>query len=199
MRCLIVGIGLVLGVYQVGFLFRIIEETTHGSDEMPEFDKFWGTFIHGIKETLATAVYFIIPSVLIIIAVFLIDDLTGPKTGEVYLIILISALFLASLTYLIYQAAVLNMADYHGTIRSAFEFKRIFKKVRDIGWGRLVFIYLLTVVFLATVESVVSDAVTANPFDLWSIVAALLIAPLILTFIARTLGLINRTLEMQEK
>ncbi len=198
-RFLIIAVGLILGVYQIGFLFRIIEETTHWSNTMPKFDKFRDTFIHGIKEGLITIIYFIIPFILIIIGVFSIADLTGPKTDEVYLIILISALFLASLTYLVYQAAVLNMADHHGTVKSAFDFKEIFKKVRNIGFKKLVFIYILTVVLLATVETTVSDAVTANPLDLWSIISAFLIAPFIIIFIARILGLINRTLETEKK
>jgi len=65
-----------------------------------------------------------------------------------------------------------------------------------MGIKRLGFIYLLTVVFAVTVESTIHDAVTSNPFDLLSIISALLIAPFILIFIARTLGLINRTLEI---
>lgn len=192
---IVIAIGIILAIYQIGFLFRIIEETTHGSDKMPKFDKFQDTFLHGIKEGLITVIYFIIPFVLVIIGIFLIADLTGPKTDEVQLIILVSALFLASLTYLIYQAAVLNMANHHGTIKSGFDFKRIFKKARDIGIKKLGFIYLLTVVLAITIETTIYDAVASNPFDLVSIISALLIAPFILIFIARTLGLINRTLE----
>lgn len=198
-RYLIIAIGLSLGIYQIGFLFRIIEETTQGSNVMPKFDKFGDTFIHGIKEGLITVIYFIIPFILIIFGVALFDDLAGPKPPEIDLIILIFGLFLASLTYLIYQAAVLNMADHHGTIKSAFDFKKIFKKTMDIGFKKLGFIYLLTVVFAATVEAAISDALTINPYDLVSIIAALLIAPFILIFIARTLGLINRTLEIKKK
>lgn len=194
----IIVTGLILGIYQIGFIFRIVEETTHGSDNMPKFDKFWNTFLHGMKEGLVTVIYFIIPLILIIIGVFLFGDLIGPNPMDIELVIIIFVLFLASITYLIYQAAVLNMANHHGTIKSAFDFKRIFKKARDMGIKRLGFIYLLTVVFAVTVESTIHDAVTSNPFDPLSIISALLIAPYILIFIARALGLINRTLEIKK-
>lgn len=193
-RYTIIVIGFILGIYQIGFLFRIIEETTHGSNDMPKFDKLWDTFLHGIKEVLITVIYFIIPFILIITGVFLVDDLIGSKPQEIDFIIIISGVFLASLTYLIYQATMLNMADHHGTIKSAFDFKKIFKKARDIGFKRLGFIYLITVVFAATVEITVSDAVTVIPYDLGSIISSLLIAPFILIFIARILGSINQTL-----
>lgn len=192
---IVIGAGLILGIYQIGFLFRIIEETTHCSDKMPKLDKLWDTFLHGIKETFITVIYFIIPFILVIIGAAMVDDFIGLTLPEIDVAIIIFGLFLASLTYLIYQATVLNMADHHGTIKSAFDFKRIFRKARDIGFTKLCFIYLLTVVLAFTVETTVHDAVVGNPFDLWSIVSALVIAPFILIFIARTLGLINRSLE----
>ncbi len=198
-RYILIFIGSILAVYQLGFIFRIIEETTHGSNNMPKFDKPWHTFLHGIKEALVTVIYFIIPFIMIIFGVTLINDVTGPKTQEIELIIIFSGLFLASLTYLIYQAAVLNMANHHGTIKSAFDLENIFKKAKDIGLRKLGFIYLLTVVFAATVEFTLSDAMTIIPYDLGDIISALIIAPFILIFIARTLGLINQTLEIKKK
>ncbi len=63
---ILLGAGFILGIYQIGFIFRIIEETTHGFDEMPKFDNFLNTFLHGIKETLVTMIYFIIPIMLVI-------------------------------------------------------------------------------------------------------------------------------------
>lgn len=195
---IIIGAGLILGIYQIGFLFRVIEETTRDFDEMPKFDEFISTFLHGIKETLITVIYFIIPFILVIIGAAIVDDFIGLTFPEIDFAIIIFGLFLASLIYIIYQATVLNMADHHGTIKSAFDFKRIFRKTRDIGFRKLCFIYLLTVVLALTVDTTVHDAVVGNPFDLWSIISALVIAPFILIFIARTLGLINRSLEMEK-
>lgn len=194
----ILAAGLFLGAYQAGFLFRIIEETTQGSDEMPRFNKFWHTFLDGITEILITGVYFIVPLFLIIISIFEVADLTGPKTDTIYFILLVTSLFLASLTYLVYQAVVLNMADHHGTIRSGFDFKRILRKVRAIGFKMLGFIYILTVVFAFTVEDTIQGAVNILPYDLGNLIFSFIISPFILIFIARTLGLINRTLQIEK-
>ncbi|MDD1774414.1 MAG: hypothetical protein LUQ24_02655, partial [Methanobacterium sp.] len=103
--------------------------------------------------------------------------------------------FLGSLTYLLYQAVVLNMADYHGTLRSAFDFKRIFRKFRAIGFKKLIFIYFLTVIFAAIVEITLSDAKSILPNGLGNLASSLIIAPFILISIARILGLINQTLD----
>ena len=194
LRILVLVAGLLLAIYELGFVFRIIEETTQGSDVMPKFNRLLGTFSHGLKEALVTVIYFIIPFILIIIGFAMLDDFTGPKTQEMDIIIILTGLFLGSLTYLLYQAAVLNMADFHGTIRSAFDFKRIFRKSRQIGIKRLGFIYILTVIFAAVVEVTISDTKTLLPFGIGDIVSSFLIAPFILIFIARTLGMINRSL-----
>lgn len=193
----IVVVGLFLGAYQAGFLFRIIEETTKGSEKMPRFDKFWDTFLHGIKEIIITMVYFIVPFILILISIFSVADFAGTEGQETIILLLVTALFLASLTYLVYQAAVLNMANHHGTIRSGFDFKSIFRKVREIGFKRLGFIYIITVILAFTVEDTIRDAVSIIPYDLGSVIFSFIIAPFILIFIARTLGLVNRTLEIE--
>lgn len=182
-----------LGIYQLGFLFRIIEETTHGSDVLPRFDNIWNTFLHGIKETLVTLIYFIIPFIMILMGVAIIDDLTGSKPQEISMVLIILGILMMSITYLVYQATELNMADHHGTIKSAFDLKRIVRKVRAIGLKNLCFIYLLTVVFAAIVEITISDTKTI-PY-VGDYISSFIVAPFLLIFIARTLGLINRTLE----
>lgn len=194
-RSLVIFAGFILGIYQLGFLFRIIEETTQGSDKMPKFDKLISTFSHGLKEALVTVIYFIIPFLLVLVGIALLDDITGPKTQEVDIVIIFTGLFLASLTYLLYQAAVLNMANYHGTIRSAFDFIQVFRKFRAIGLRKLIFIYFLTVIFAAVVEITLSDARSILPYGLGDLVSSLLIAPFILVIIARILGLINQKLD----
>lgn len=192
---IVMGAGFILGIYQVGFIFRIVEETTHGSDMMPTFGGYFNTFIHGLKEALVTVIYFIIPFILIIVGTLYVDDITGPKSMEFELLFVISGLFLASLMYLVYQAVVLNMANHHGTIRSAFDLKNIFKKVKVIGLRNLGFIYIFTVIFAFFVEISLSDVKLIIPYGLGELISAFIIAPFILIFIARTLGLINRTLE----
>lgn len=182
-----------LGIYQLGFLFRIIEETTHGSDVLPRFDNIWNTFLHGIKETLVTLIYFIIPFIMILMGVAIIDDLTGSKPQEISMVLIILGILMMSITYLVYQATELNMADHHGTIKSAFDLKRIVRKVRAIGLKNLFFIYLLTVVFAALVEITISDTKTI-PY-VGDYISSFIVAPFLLIFIARTLGLINRTVE----
>lgn len=125
--------------------------------------------------------------------VAIIDDLTGSKPQEISMVLIILGILMMSITYLVYQATELNMADHHGTIKSAFDLKRIVRKVRAIGLKNLFFIYLLTVVFAALVEITISDTKTI-PY-VGDYISSFIVAPFLLIFIARTLGLINRTVE----
>lgn len=191
----LVIMGVLLAIFELGYIFRIIEETTHGSETLPNFNRIWETFLHGLKEILVTVSYFIVPFILVLIGIFQISDLLGSFSLEINLIIFIIGLFLGSLLYLPFQAAVLNMANHHGTIKSGFDLKRIFIKMREMGLKNLGFIYILTVLFAVVVESSLSDAMVIIPYGLGDIISGLIIAPFILIFTARVLGLINKNLE----
>lgn len=191
----LIVISILLVIFEIGYIFRIIEETTNGSKTLPAFNRIWETFFHGLKEILVTVLYFIFPFLLVLLGAMEINDVIGHFSIEVDLLIILLGLFLASLLYLPFQAAVLNMANHHGTIKSGFDLKNIFNKMRMIGFKNLGFIYILTVLFALVVRYTLSDTIKILPYGLGDLISSLIIAPFILVFTARTLGLINKGLD----
>lgn len=186
--------GTILAIFESGYIFRIIEESTYGSQELPLFNKLQKTFVHGIKEIIVALIYFAIPLLLLIIIVVKINELSGSLSTEFDVLIIISILILASLLYVLYQAAVLNMAQHHGSLKSGFDFKSICKKITKMGFKNLLFVYLLSVFFVVVVEYTLSDTLSILPYNLGDLITGLLVSPLILVFTARVLGLINKNL-----
>jgi hypothetical protein len=189
-------ISILLAIFEIGYIFRIIEETTQGSQTLPAFNRIWKTFFHGLKEILVAVLYFIFPFLLVLLGTMEINDVIGHFSVEVDLFIILTGLFIASLLYLPFQAAVLNMANHkNGTIRSGFDLKKIFNKMRKMGFKNLGFIYILTVLFALVVRYTLSDTFKILPYSLGDLISSLIIAPFILVFTARALGLINKRLD----
>ncbi len=192
---MLIIVSILLVIFEIGYIFRIIEETTHGSQTLPAFNRIWETFFHGLKEILVIVLYFIFPFALVLLGAMEINDVIGHFSMEVDLFIILTGLFIASLLYIPFQAAVLNMANHHGTIRSGFDLKKIFNKMRKMGFKNLGFVYILTVLFALVVRYILSDTIKILPYSLGDLISSLIIAPFILVFTARTLGLINKCLD----
>jgi hypothetical protein len=192
---LLIIISILLAIFEIGYIFRIIEETTQGSQTLPAFNRIWKTFFHGLKEILVAVLYFIFPFLLVLLGTMEINDFIGHFSVEVDLFIILTGLFIASLLYLPFQAAVLNMANHNGTIRSGFDLKKILNKMRKMGFKNLGFIYILTVLFALVVRYTLSDTMKILPYSLGDLISSLIIAPFILVFTARALGLINKRLD----
>jgi hypothetical protein len=191
---LLIIVSILLAIFEVGYIFRIIEETTHGSHSLPHFNRIRATFLHGMKEILVTILYFIVPFILVLMGAVQINELIGHFSQEIDLLIISIGLFLASLMYLPFQAAVLNMANHHGSVHSGFDLKKIFIKMRKMGLKNLVFIYILTVIFALVLRYTLSDTMGILPYGLGDVISGLIVAPFILIFTARALGLINKSL-----
>ena len=54
-------VGLVLGMLETGYVFRIVEESVNGSTKLPKFDRLNDMFIHGIKELVIIFAYLAVP------------------------------------------------------------------------------------------------------------------------------------------
>lgn len=191
---LLVAAGSILGIFEAGYIFRTIEESTHGNDHLPQFNRWADMFIHGVKELLITIIYFALPILILLIGVGLISQLIGSINENFAIFLVIFGLILASLIYIPYQAAILNMARYHGSLRSGFEVRKIIYLMWRIGFKKLAFVYMITVILAIVVLYTLKDTLTVLPFHLGDAVSGLILAPFILIFTARALGLINRGL-----
>jgi hypothetical protein len=185
-------VAVILFFLEAGYLFRILEETIEGSKKLPKFNRILEMFIHGVKEVTISFAYFIIPIILFVLFFFNfmismdMDDIHGEKALS-FLIILA----LTSLIYILFPAVLLNMGHNHGTIRSAFDFRKILRKIRVIGIKRLVFVYMGIFIIISLIKLFLDDGITTNIPFIGDLISNLIITPLIVIFTTRFLGLID--------
>jgi hypothetical protein len=182
--------GLVLGMLEAGYLFRIVEESLNGSTKLPKFDKLKDMFVHGIKELVITVVYIAVP-----VGLFIAFYFWGLNLGmftesffDAFVWILIISF--VGFTYIMFPAVILNMAHNHGNIKSGFDFKKILQKISNLGFKRLIVVYLGILIFMGLVEVLLSDNIKVIPV-VGEVITDLIIAPYILVFTTRVLGLID--------
>lgn len=184
--------GFLLGILGAGYIFRILSETVRGSKVLPPFYRPAELFLHGIRELTVTTIYFVLPFLLIIPAMGALDKILGSPNIETVFWLLFSGIILGSIIYIIYQAALLNMAHHQGSIWSAFHFRKIFKKIRIIGLKNMLLVFFLTMILVMVVKSNLSDTFHLLPYNLGDAISSLLVAPSILIFTIRILGLIDK-------
>lgn len=189
-KIFLIILGTILGILEAGFMFRILEESTKGSTKLPKLNRIKELFIHGFNETIVSTIYEIIP--LAFLVVFLITAGSGVVDINLSFGINFSLLFILSIIlYAIYPAILLNMANNKGTIRSAFNIRKIIHKLKKIGFRKLIIVYLgiLIVVGLATV--LISNELKTDIPLIGELVSDLIIIPYAAIFTFRFLGLID--------
>lgn len=177
---------LILGVLEAGYIFRVLEESVEGSKKLPKFNRFHEMAVHGIKELLILLIYFAVPSFLVIMLLWGTKASTNVTiTGFLILLILLG------ITYILFPAVMLNMAHNHGTVRSGLDFRAIIRKIRYLGFKDLVVVYTGMFMVLGIVKLVLTDNLSALPL-VGDIISQLLIAPFVLLFTTRMLGLMDK-------
>ena len=184
---------ILLAIFEAGYVFRIVEETIHGSKKLPQFNNLKITFIHGLKETIVLIMYFSIPLLLFVLffVEFLfsmdLDDVPG-ESAVLFLIILAITVII----YAFFPAVLLHRAHHNGDVRTSFDFKKIYHKIRNVGIKRLIIVYLGIFIVGTMVEVALSDSLANSVPIIGTFIPDLIIAPYILIFSARFLGLIDR-------
>lgn len=185
LNILIVLVILILGVLEAGYIFRVLEESVEGSKKLPKFNRFHEMAVHGIKELLILIIYFAVPSILVIMLLWSTKASTNVTiTGFLILIILLG------ITCILFPAVMLNMAHNHGTLRSGLDFRAIIRKIRYLGFKDLVVVYTGMFMVLGIVKLVLTDNLSTLPL-VGDLISQLLIAPFILLFTTRMLGLMD--------
>ncbi|MDY9923763.1 DUF4013 domain-containing protein [Methanobacterium sp.] len=185
---------LFLSFMELGYGFRIVEETVEGSTSPPGFHHPLNLFVHGLKESLILIVYFILPLILMIIALSELDTLNidlGPIINEYALLLVIIFFFCFNI---ILQGAILTMANHGGSIRWGFNMPRVFGKIRRVGLKNMFMVSLITIVVLYIIRQLIFDALHGIPYlgsTVGEIIGTVLIAPFLMIFTTRVLGLID--------
>jgi hypothetical protein len=183
---------IIMAIFEAGYVFRIIEETIHGSTKLPKFNKLGEMFSHGLIELIVLLAYFLIP--LLFLLIFFLNFLysmdLNDLPGELSVLFII-LLGLAVVIYALFPAVLLHRAHHNGDLKSSFDFKKIYHKIRTVGLKRLVVVYLGIFIMVAIIKEVLQTSVTGAIPLVGDLISDLLIAPYLLVFTARVLGLID--------
>ena len=184
-----------LSLIEVGYGFRIVEETVEGSTRPPSFHNLWNLFWHGIKESLVLIAYFIVPLILVVIGISEFVELINLDINP---LITDYALVLAVIFFLCFnimlQGAILTMAHHGGSIISGFNLPLVFKKIRKVGLKNMLIVSIITIVVLYIVKQIIFDTLHGLPYPgsiLGEIIFTLIILPFLMIFSTRIMGLID--------
>lgn len=121
-----------------GYIFRIIEHTLNGSDELPPFGEWGNMLIDGIKYLVATAIYLVVPNILTLVlsAGVLASIYDGGSQINLILVSAIGIIFALPFD-LVYIMALGNMV-HEDRFGAAFDFSKIFGLIGKIGWSKYI-------------------------------------------------------------
>lgn len=183
---------ILIAIFEAGYVFRIIEDTIKGSSSLPKLNDFKQMFIHGLSEIILIIIYFVVPvaMVMFLYLYFLvgdnIDDLTV-FSGLILVLIICFAVFILSL----FPAVMLHRANNNTDIRSSFDLPAIYHKIRRVGIKRLLLVYSALILLVAIIRSVIVPSMDGIVPLIVGIISDMLIAPYLLIFTSRVLGLLD--------
>jgi hypothetical protein len=175
-------ISLILFIIQVGYISNVLNEIVTGNDDIPEFKDIILYLKEGIKD-LVLGLYYSIP----ILIIALIPVNFGGE--DLYYIIIFILLILTYLFILIIHTAILySVIDSY---KKAFNIIYIFKKSREIGFKRLHFVLILSIIIFTIVSSII---LSNNDITTTIILVAIgfFVSPVLAIINARYLALIGR-------
>jgi hypothetical protein len=180
-------IGLIIGLFAYGYIFKIIKSSLSGINELPKFNDWVNLFTDGFKTIIVVTAY--------LIPVFLLN-LGGLFFGSPYynvsgILVLITVLYMVVIIPTI-AVAITSMAHDESKLRSAFRFHRILEKISTIGWGNLIIWYIVIGIFYLIILAI-SFVIylffsLINPFFA-GILESLILVPYPYIFIARSVAL----------
>ncbi len=183
----------ILVFIEAGYLFRIIESSVDGSDKLPPFSNLLQLFAHGLKDSLVVGTYMLIPAVLFVISagltlISLEDDISVKFPLEILLL----SLVIGIVFFIILQAAILNMAHNKGKLKSAFDYKGIFRKIKNVGLKKFLVVCFLTALIFVILKPFVVDEIRGYMDPVGSTILEIIIAPYLAILTSRFLGTMDR-------
>jgi hypothetical protein len=174
----------------LGYAARVVRETP-GGEAPPKLEKYGELFVDGLKITVASVIYMIIPIILLAtgfgsffasMAMFEGQVGTGMALSGTGVALVLVGVVVAFFLLLILGVGLAHMIKT-GKFGKAFAFGEILEVIRGIGWGK--YIGWAVVTFIIAV--VVGGVAGAIPFIGWLIAA--IIGPALTVFLFRSLGL----------
>ncbi|MDO8870713.1 MAG: DUF4013 domain-containing protein [Methanobacteriaceae archaeon] len=183
----------ILVFIEAGYLFRIIESSVDGSDKLPPFSNLLQLFTHGLKDSLVVGSYMFIPAVLFVISagltlIYLGNDISVKFPLELFLL----SLVIGIIFFIILQAAILNMAHNKGKLKSAFDYRGIFRKIKNVGLKKFLVVCFLTALIFVILKPFVVDEIRGYMDPIGSTILEMIIAPYLAILTSRFLGTMDR-------
>lgn len=183
----------ILVFIEAGYLFRIIESSVDGSDKLPPFSNLLQLFAHGVKDSLVVGSYMLIPAVLFVISagltlIYLGNDISVKFPLELFLLSLVTGIMF----FIILQAAILNMAHNKGKLKSAFDYKGIFRKIKNVGLKKFLVVCFLTALIFVILKPFIVDEIRGYMDPIGSTIMEIIIAPYLAILTSRFLGTMDR-------
>lgn len=146
-------------IISAGYLIRIIESTLEGHDELPEFNNFKKLLIDGLKFAVVTIAY----GIPVWIVSFITTSFLPLNEFIMLWIPFLISIIVMFFVNIIFLMALTNMV-YEKTIKGAFQFKRIFSLIKEVGWKKyLIYLGFYTLI----VEGITLIWMLATPYYLF--------------------------------
>ena len=176
-----------------GYLFRSMEYSIKGDNELPKFHQWPKMFTDGIKVFLVIFIYGFIPGIMLVIGYVLLFKSALADVGAV---ILLMGIFLTVLFVLFVNMILANMA-FHGKLSAALKIREIYDRIKIIGWIRYIFLSI-TVTVIVVSGTLIAFLMT-DFIPLMGFIGYFLISSYFELFSYRAFGLIYKeTLELQQ-
>ena len=170
----------------LGYAAHVLREAP-ASLAPPKLEKYGDLFTDGAKVSIASLVYMIIPSALVIFGAVSMgagifgSESAGLVLGGLGIVLLLVGLLLAFVFLIFLGVGIAHMVKT-GKFGKAFAFGEILSIIGKIGWGK----YIGWVIVTAIIAFVVGGLASSVPYVGWLISAV--IAPFLSVFIFRSLG-----------
>ncbi|MCK9150373.1 DUF4013 domain-containing protein [Methanobacterium alcaliphilum] len=190
----LMGILVIVFFIQAGYVFRIIETSAiDESDELPPFNNIKDLFKHGVKDSAVVMCYIIFPVALLALSTGITIAYINTDIPLKFPIIITLIFGIISVIFFIFmQAAILNMVHNHGKIRSAFNFKQIYGKIREIGVKKFLIVCLLTGIIFLIIEPFLLDDLRGSLDFYGGTILEFIVAPYLAILTSRFLGTMAR-------
>lgn len=184
---------LVLLPLPLGYIFRILEYSFQGYEQLPDFDKWKKMCRDGARVIIVILIYAI--PLIILNLISNPDQIISLNYSGFSFYLLLNTIFFGSIIQIIVFIIIgllefiglANMVLYGGEIRAAFRFRELIKRISMIGWIKYLITY--TMVWLIGILLVLISFV-ALTILVGIIIIPLLIAPYFIIFSTRLLALI---------
>ena len=172
---------LILLAIQAGYLSKVLMDLVNDINVIPKFRDISFYIKEGIKDIVLGIYYMIIPIAIIM--------LVPESLGDLWLITMLIAMVLLYLLLLMVQTAVLYsiIENYKKTFNMIY----IFKKSKEIGFKRLNFVLILSLI----IAVIISFVVVTNKDPIMTIIFIIIgfiLYPILAIMDARYLGLIGK-------